>query len=77
MIFTNKEVFNENKSTIDKISAKLGTGPVSLRDYCGGIQVNWVTEGKSYMWRNVDKEDRVEVYTGSSYNTHYLFIDEL
>lgn len=77
MNFKNTDVLLENKSIVDKITVKLGSAPITYRDYLDGIQVNWVTNGKSYMWRSNDCSDRVEVYTGNDYDIYYLYIDEM
>ena len=77
MNFKNTDVLLKNRSIVDKITAKLGSAPVTYRDYLDGIQVNWVINGKSYMWRNNNASDRVEVYTGNNYDIYYLYIDEM
>tara|TARA_Y100001958_G_C20906750_1_gene326554 strand:- start:196 stop:429 length:234 start_codon:yes stop_codon:yes gene_type:complete len=77
MKFNNTEVLLKKRSIVDKITAKLCTPPVSYRDYLDGIQVNWVVNGKSYMWRSNDCPDRVEVYIGNDYDIMYMYLDEV
>lgn len=76
MKFNNTVVLINKRHIIDKITAKLKSPPVSYRDYLDGIQVNWVTNGKSYMWRSNNNSCSVEVYAGNN-NIYYLYIDEL
>ena len=77
MKFNNTNVLRTNQNIIDQITSKLGSTPVSYRDYLDGIQVNWVANGKSYMWRNNESPDCVEVYTGNDYDIYYLYINEI
>ncbi len=77
MRFKNTVVLRKKQSLVDKITAKLSSPPVSYRDYLDGVQVNWVVNGKSYMWRSNDCPDRVEIYTGDDYNMSYMYLDEI
>ena len=67
MSLLNDNITEEIQKQIYIITAKLGSVPSSIRDYGDNeVQVNWVVNGRSYMWRSEDcgKMDWVEVYEG-------------
>lgn len=74
-VFKNIEVYKESLDTIRKFSEKIGSSPVSYRDYNDGIQINWTAPGKSYMWRSMIPE-KVEVYTGDDHDTYYMLLED-
>tara|TARA_B100000214_G_scaffold271253_1_gene201576 strand:- start:293 stop:532 length:240 start_codon:yes stop_codon:yes gene_type:complete len=51
------------------ITAKLGSVPSKIINFGQGVQVNWVVNGNSYMWRSDNHGEYmnwVEVYDGKS-----------
>ena len=82
MSLLNDNITEETQKQIYIITAKLGSVPCSVRDYGDSeVQVNWVVNGMSYMWRSkvMDKEmDWVKVYEGGvNAHTYNILISNL
>ena len=73
MSLLNDNITEEIQKQIYVITAKLGSVPCSVRDCGGGVQVNWVVNGISYVWRSEDfghdTSSWVEAYEGGD-NAH-------
>ena len=70
MSLLNDNITEEIQRQIYIITAKLGSVPSNIRDYGDSeVQVNWVVNGNSYMWRSDNHGvymNWVEVYDGKS-----------
>ena len=64
MSLLNENITEEIQKQIYVITAKLGAPPVRVVMWGVHLQVNWIANDKSYMWRS-DGRDWVEVYDNS------------
>ena len=79
MSLLNDNITEEIQRQIYIITAKLGSVPSNIRDYGDSeVQINWVVNGMSYMWRSEDggkKMDWVEIYRGPADVSSILISD--
>jgi len=79
MSLLNDNITEEIQKQIYIITAKLGTVPSNIRRYGDHeVQVNWVVNGNSYMWRSKDggeDMDWVEIYRGPADISSILISD--
>lgn len=68
MSLLNENITEDIQKQIYNITAKLGAAPSNIRSYGGElVQVNWIANGKSYMWRSEDygvEMTWLEIYSG-------------
>lgn len=64
---------DEYHAFIYKASAQLGQPPVRIQPWLDQVQVNWIVDGNSMMWRPCN-DNLIEVYKGCDYNITYIEI---
>ena len=70
MSFLNDKITERIQEQIYIITAKLGSVPTKVFNFGEGVQVNWLVNNNSYMWRSDNHGQYmnwVEVYDGKSH----------
>tara|TARA_B100000212_G_scaffold322229_1_gene281424 strand:- start:83 stop:325 length:243 start_codon:yes stop_codon:yes gene_type:complete len=80
MSLLNDNITEEIQKKIYFITAKLGVIPSNVKDYGDkDVQVNWIVDDKSYMWRSLNNGkvmEWVEVMAWGS-EPYYIDLDNL
>ena len=79
MSLLNNNITEDIQKQIYIITAKLGIIPSKVINFGEGVQVNWVDDNNSYMWRSDNHGEYmnwVEVYDGRSH-PYNILISEL
>tara|TARA_Y100001972_G_C7483234_1_gene245422 strand:- start:226 stop:534 length:309 start_codon:yes stop_codon:yes gene_type:complete len=76
MSLLNDNITEEIQKKIYVITAKLGVVPSNVKDYGDkDVQVNWIVDDKSYMWRSLNHGNVMEWVEVMAWGSDPYYID--